>query len=291
MKALLVMLSLLICSIQCSYLVKECTDDDDFTCYNNGICMQVQINSTASMKVCSCAAGFTGRQCTQLETPCSPNPCGQNGYCNVATDNDSQEKFFCRCKPGFTGILCEENINECLTSTCYNGGLCIDGINSYECECKWPYTGRYCRTKMSCRTDNVCKNNGICIEIPLLKQMGNNHSIKCKCPPGFDAIDCSNRINKCEIEQPCVNNAKCIALVNDYKCECPYGYQGKNCDTLDMCINKPCKNNSTCISIDGKNNDESSYYCQCSLGYTGINCDTKLQCKFQKVLINQLNFY
>ncbi|KAK6051946.1 notch domain protein [Cooperia oncophora] len=27
----------------------------------------------------------------------------------------------------------------------------------------------------------------------------------------------------------CLNNGKCIDLVNDYKCDCPYGYTGRNC--------------------------------------------------------------
>ena len=29
---------------------------------------------------------------------------------------------------------------------------------------------------------------------------------------------------------PCSNDAKCVDLVNDYKCECKPGYEGKNCD-------------------------------------------------------------
>lgn len=264
-----------------AFTVNECRDTSDgFKCYNNGVCIQVKLNSTSSMKLCNCAPGFTGRQCTQMETPCSPDPCGINGYCNPILDhygyeNYSDKQYICRCKPGFRGVNCEENINECLNATCHNGGLCIDGVNSYECECKWPYTGRYCQTKMSCRTNNICQNNGVCLET-VSKYFGKK-IIKCECQAGFEGPDCSIKVNKC-LNRPCLNNGDCVPLINDYQCHCSGGFQGKNCDRIDQCFYKPCENNATCINLDSYVNHEKTYYCQCTPGYTGVNCDIKLQC-------------
>lgn len=257
-----------------SYAITECTHQDtDFKCHNNGICIQVQLNATSSMKLCNCVPGFTGRQCTQMETPCMNNPCGVNGFCNPVLDSDTfnARQYICRCKPGFSGVNCEQNINECLTAKCHNGGLCIDGINSYECECKWPYTGRYCETKQTCQTDNVCKNNGICSE--KVSRFFGQRVLTCQCQPGYTGVDCGTRVNKCQ-NQPCLNDGQCITVINDYQCLCSHGFRGRNCELVDPCASGPCHNNGTCIGLEG------SYLCQCQSGYTGVRCDVRLPCKY-----------
>ena len=287
-----------------SYPVSECTnsnENDTFKCYNGGVCLQIDFNSTSTMKICSCKPGFTGRQCAQRTMPCSPDPCEPNGYCNSFSSSllpmaNEGMGYFCRCKPGYTGLNCQENINDCLNATCFNGGSCIDGINSYTCDCKWPFMGRYCQTKMKCNSnsneeDKVCKNNGLCIEDEKNEALGP----RCVCQQGFEGIDCSIKVDQCKVH-PCLNNAKCVWLRadNDYKCECKTGFTGRNCQLDDVCKDEaktPCQNNSTCINLmhastlykgDSSRDDALSnalqYYCQCKPGYTGINCDVKIWC-------------
>jgi len=234
---------LIIIDIINAYSIQECnntsievaTNDDyllkeEFKCYNDGICIQINYNSTWFEQICNCRPGYTGKQCTQLIQACNSNPCGSNGYCN---SDSSSGGYFCRCKPGYRGAQCKENINDCLHSKCYNDGICVDGINSYECKCKWPYNGRYCQTKQTCNntTINICKNNGVCIQ-----NNDDDDDIKCVCSNEFTGVDCSTPLinNVCISQQPCLNNGICKNTNNNnnntYECECNSNYYGKNCE-------------------------------------------------------------
>ncbi|XP_014677224.1 PREDICTED: protein crumbs-like [Priapulus caudatus] len=48
---------------------------------------------------------------------------------------------------------------------------------------------------------------------------------------------------------PCLNSATCIVTWNDYTCECPPGYRGKDCELRDFCYNVTCPDNSTCNNL------------------------------------------
>ena len=57
--------------------------------------------------------------------------------------------------------------------------------------------------------------------------------IKAKCLSKaeiLELIDDDCRDNPCQ-------NGKCIDLVNDYRCECPTFYSGRNCDVKQKCGN------------------------------------------------------
>lgn len=59
-----------------------------------------------------------------------------------------------------------------------------------------------------------------------------------------------------------------INQVNDFKCVCPDGYEGKDCGhDIDDCASNPCFTGSTCI--DGI----AEYKCICINGMTGKNCE------------------
>jgi hypothetical protein len=288
------------------YQTKEC-GDKSFKCYNGGSCIQIAINSTSNIRVCSCKPGYTGQRCEKITMPCSPDPCLPNGYCNsgMTLEHSSMDQnvyisptnsYFCRCKPGFTGYNCQEHINNCVNATCSNGGLCINGVNSYSCDCPWPFNGRYCETRVTCAS-NYCKNNATCVDEYNRLTIG--LTSKCVCSGEYEGLDCSIKKDPCQ-KEPCLFGGKCLINTNnDYKCQCPSGRFGKNCQLMDIChIDNPCKNNSTCLpigddeSISINNKDESSvfvddnlesavliqpkYTCQCKPNYTGSNCDIYL---------------
>lgn len=73
------------------------------------------------------------------------------------------------------------------------------------------------------------------------------------------------------IDKRCMNFIYCI----DFRCECPYGYDGRDCLTrIDHCKSHPCQNNGTCI------NGLLDYKCNCHVSFTGSTCE-----------ISILNFY
>lgn len=69
---------------------------------------------------------------------------------------------------------------------------------------------------------------------------------------------------------PCHNKGKCSVTWNDFTCDCPLGYKGKQCQEMEFCqLLKDCPLNSECrnlnhgfecvanITLDGRNTTES----------------------------------
>ena len=58
-----------------------------------------------------------------------------------------------------------------------------------------------------------------------------------------------------------MNNATCVDLVNDFKCNCQPGYKGRFCAVeINECENIPCMNNASCADLVNE------YKCLCKPG-------------------------
>lgn len=49
---------------------------------------------------------------------------------------------------------------------------------------------------------------------------------------------------------PCQHNAVCFNTWNDFGCECPRGYKGKQCQLIQFCELQKCPGNATCKNLD-----------------------------------------
>ncbi|XP_071148137.1 cubilin homolog [Mytilus edulis] len=96
-------------------------------------------------------------------------------------------------------------------------------------------------------TPNPCEVGEKCISA-----MYNNHICL-----SFDA--------PCDVH-PCLHNGVCRNMVKSYKCICPHGYHGNDCENTP-CDVHPCLNNGVCRNM------ASGYKCNCQEGHNGDNCE------------------
>ncbi|CAB3404417.1 unnamed protein product [Caenorhabditis bovis] len=157
----------------------------------------------------------------ELEDKCRrENPCVNGGTCFM-----EKGKMKCDCRAGFMGQHCKE-VDHCVDNECANNSTCINDPNShsgYSCQCLNGTVGKLC--DVACEPD-FCKHGSQCVMKPSGK-------LGCKCVSGTTGSRCEREINECGFGK-CKNNAKCVDLFNDYRCECSPGWMGRNCD-------RPCK--------------------------------------------------
>lgn len=103
---------------------------------------------------------------------------------------------------------------------------------------------------------------------------------RCECFYGFTGINCEINIDDCGTN-PCLNDGTCLDSLGGFKCACKSGYAGKDCsvDTND-CWSFPCYNNGTCV--DKVNH----YVCECPEGFVGSRCETNAIDCFEHVCLN-----
>ncbi|XP_073430761.1 slit homolog 2 protein isoform X1 [Dendrobates tinctorius] len=107
-----------------------------------------------------------------------------------------------------------------------------------------------------------------------------------------------NILAKCNpcLSNPCKNDATCkIDPVDFYRCTCPYGFKGQDCDTpIHACISSPCKNGGTCHLKQG---EKDAFWCTCPEGFEGQNCEVNIDdcedndCENNSTCVDGINNY
>ncbi|KAG8193356.1 hypothetical protein JTE90_022984 [Oedothorax gibbosus] len=187
-----------------------------------------------------CAPNYYNSTCTVL---CKP----RNDKFGHYTCNEKGEKI---CLEGWKGSTCEKAI-------CREGCDPIHGFCEVpnECSCRHGWSSDLCN---ECVPYPGCKH-GYCNETPW----------QCICDENWGGIMCDQDLNYCGHHRPCTNFGMCKNVAPDsYRCVCPVGFSGKNCEIADNpCLNNPCLNNGICSELNG------TAICECKPGWIGDRCE------------------
>uniref|UniRef100_A0A3B4WGH4 Slit homolog 2 (Drosophila) n=1 Tax=Seriola lalandi dorsalis TaxID=1841481 RepID=A0A3B4WGH4_SERLL len=103
---------------------------------------------------------------------------------------------------------------------------------------------------------------------------------------------------KCEpcLSSPCKNDGTCSNdPVHYYRCTCPYGFKGQNCEEpIHACIGNPCENGGTCHLKEGEG---SNFWCVCPEGFEGDACEINIDdcedndCENNSTCVDGINNY
>ncbi|XP_061535182.1 slit homolog 2 protein isoform X4 [Phycodurus eques] len=103
---------------------------------------------------------------------------------------------------------------------------------------------------------------------------------------------------KCEpcLSGPCENDGTCFDdPVRYYRCTCPYGFKGQNCEEpIHACISDPCQNGGTCHLKEGQG---PTFWCVCPEGFEGDSCEFNIDdcedndCENNSTCVDGVNNY
>ncbi|XP_036061965.1 protein delta homolog 1 isoform X2 [Onychomys torridus] len=143
----------------CNIDMRACTSTP---CANNGTCVDLE----KGQYECSCAPGFSGKDCQNKDGPCVINgsPCQNGGAC--VDDEGQASHASCLCPPGFAGNFCEiVNVNNsCTPNPCENDGVCTDIGGDFRCRCPAGFVDKTCSRPVSNCASGPCQNGGTCLQ-------------------------------------------------------------------------------------------------------------------------------
>ncbi|XP_026976581.1 protein jagged-2 isoform X2 [Sagmatias obliquidens] len=152
------------------------------------------------------------------------------------------------CMDGWMGKECKEAVCK-QGCNLLHGGCSVPG----ECRCSYGWQGRFCD---ECVPYPGCVH-GSCVE-----------PWQCSCETNWGGLLCNKDLNYCGSHHPCTNGGTCInAEPDQYRCACPDGYSGKNCERAEhACASNPCANGGSCHEVP------SGFECHCPSGWSGPTC-------------------
>lgn len=243
--------------LTCSQDVNECAHfaGTDLGCQNGATCE----NLPGSYR-CSCAGDWRGTHCTTKSKDCLNTASDLCGH-GICVQTNTKDGYKCICDQGWktNGLTqdCSVDVNECEESKphCSKNPevACINFPGSFACgECPIGYKGNgfYCTDVNECET-----NNGGCSTNPVVACMNTIGSYQCAaCPPGYqgDGKVCTlSSGGLCANQNICHPTARCLDMINTYRCLCPAGYIGNGigpngCTPL---ARSPCQPNPCMVSI------------------------------------------
>lgn len=133
----------------------------------------------------------------------------------------------------FIVYICEiwlSDINECvLYRPCKNGATCYDSFGSYSCSCAPGWTGKDCDTGTASMAPPTWHHPHGTTTLNISDLLGINEVItnyKVLFIYGCILVE----INECLVIRPCQNGAECVNTPGSYRCICPPGWTGTNCE-------------------------------------------------------------
>lgn len=178
----------------------------------------------------------------------------------------------CECEAGYGGPTCDDDVNECLTAPCgEHGAQCAESTGG-------PVTPVPCG---ECQVLGMtqCAPSGACVP----------HG---SCPPNLECQVLG--MTQCAPSGACVPHGSCplnpsgqltceYIAIGSYRCSCPAGWSGLNCEVFDDCESSPCQNGAACLdasrvldacsSVAGVADCSASYHCECIDGFAGPQCE------------------
>ncbi|CAH1257312.1 NOTCH1 [Branchiostoma lanceolatum] len=271
----------------------------------HGTCAQGLKNYT-----CLCDAGWTGPHCDTLTDSCSSNPCLSGGTCV-----DEESGYSCTCPPQTTGNSCETVLH---TDKCYwisadrlpnqEASMACLNMEGHLAKVNEPVDQQVLASylddgrNVSYWTSNKISPMSLCtcadgtplsvtsswmystadLDMCVLldsdvgytgtyQACAEEHNYVCQ----SEAVTC--RINECQ------NGGNCSSCFGDSTvfCDCPKGFTGTFCETVDWCDPNPCPLDWACVNQNG------GIYCAVpsekrltSSGFCGeASCGPGLTCK------------
>uniref|UniRef100_A0A8C0GUV2 Slit guidance ligand 3 n=1 Tax=Chelonoidis abingdonii TaxID=106734 RepID=A0A8C0GUV2_CHEAB len=140
------------------------------------------------------------------------------------------------------------------------------GTNPLNCDCSLRWLSEW--VKAGYKEPGIARCSGPEDMADRLLLTTPTHHFQCKGPVDISIV---SKCNPC-LSSPCKNNGTCNNdPVEFYRCTCPYGFKGRDCNMpINACIQNPCQNGGTCHLTEA---NKDGFSCSCPLGYEGERCE------------------